>query len=471
MKKVIRFLKYHFEDPNLFRLILLVAASATLIIVINFYTIRIMSSVRAYIYGESQYSKGEKDAAQNLILFLNTEESKYYNAFLKNIQIPQGDSLAREKLSANAPSNEVRSGFLKGMNDPADIDNLIWLFRHFKRMPLMKIPIENWKKGDSLIYQKYLIGNRVNRLIESDHSNEQKNILLKEILENSNQLTLRERAFSESLGRSSRQVGSYLLFFNIVFTVLVFINTNAYASRVFSKLSIQNTELMATNLELDKFVYSASHDLRAPISSLKGLVAISKMEKDPEALQHYLALMEKTLDKQDMFIKDIIDFSRNKKLKIAWEEIDLSKLIDESIDEHVYMPGAERIKINKDYQVQIIFSDSKRLSIVINNLISNAIKYLDPDKCENKLSIKTSLENHSVFIELEDNGIGIDEKNQPHIFNMFFVATANPKGTGLGLYITKETVDKLGGQITISSELMKGTRFTIQLPNKKELHP
>ncbi len=466
MKRFFEFVRFYFDDRYLLRLIFLIAISAMLVISTNYYTIKIMSSMRAYIYGESLYSKGEKDAAHNLILYLNTKDESYYQYFLENIAIPKGDSLARVKLQSGAPSSEVRSGFLKGMNHPDDIDDMIWLFQNFQNTFFMKVPILNWEKGDSLIYQKFILGKRIKQFIESKTLEEDtKNSLLKEVIENSKQLTVNERAFSQSLGETSRKVGLYLLVFNVVFTILIFVNANAYASHIFLKLKNRNVELLETNQELDKFVYSASHDLRAPISSLKGLVNIAKLEQDPQTLQEYFSLMQKTLDKQDLFIKDIIDFSRNKKLAVVKELVNLDQLIDDAINEHSYMPNALQIKIQKDYGLQTIQSDSKRLSIIMNNLISNAIKYCDPNKRVNTLTIKTYGIKQSACLEVSDNGVGIDMKYQSQVFDMFFVATNNPKGTGLGLYITKETVDKLGGSIVMTSEINRGTRFVILLPN------
>jgi signal transduction histidine kinase len=468
MNRIFNFIKYHFDDKHLSRLILLISISAALMIGINYYTIKIMSSTRAYINGESQYSKGEKDASQNLILYIDTEEDKYYEWFIENLKIPQGDSVARVNLLARGPIEKIKSGFLAGKNHPEDLNDMIWLFNSFSTTSFMKGPIQNWSEGDSLVYQKYLIGQKVKLALDrNDNSPENKTSLLKEVLQNSNQLTLKENAFSHSLGNTSRKIGRYLLYFNIAFTLLIAITTKVYASHVYGKIRIKNAELTRANLELDKFAYSASHDLRAPISSLKGLVLLSKSENDPIIIQQYLELMTKTLDKQDSFIKDIINFSRNKKSEIIIESVDLEKVIDESISEHSHMPKASEITIQKEFNVTTVLSDPRRLSIIINNLVSNAFKYYDPDKTEKLLRIKTNLSEGFIIIEFEDNGIGIDEKNQPHIFDMFYVASTNSKGIGIGLYITKETVEKLKGTIAIQSTIKQGTRITIKLPSEK----
>jgi signal transduction histidine kinase len=244
----------------------------------------------------------------------------------------------------------------------------------------------------------------------------------------------------------------------------IFASIKLHAYRILTKLNSRNLELSNTNNELDKFVYSASHDLRAPISSLKGLVSISKFENDPVKLQSYFDLMNQTLDKQDQFIKDIIDYSLNKKNELNLVPVNLSVMIDEAVNEHLYMPGASEIKITKELTAMEIQSDPKRLSIVINNLISNAFKYQDFSKSEKTLIIRSRTADGDAFIEVEDNGIGIPPKHHAHIFEMFYVVTAGSKGSGLGLYITKETINKLGGDIFVSSKINFGTKFTIRLP-------
>jgi signal transduction histidine kinase len=132
------------------------------------------------------------------------------------------------------------------------------------------------------------------------------------------------------------------------------------------------------------------------------------------------------------------------------------------------MPGAKEIKITKELSSEEILSDPKRLSIVLNNLISNAFKYQDHTKKEKTISIRTKKLQHNVILEMEDNGIGIPSKHQTHIFEMFYVVNTDSKGSGLGLYITKETINKLGGDIFVSSRINFGTKFTIRLPQPHE---
>ncbi|WP_375559208.1 sensor histidine kinase [Bernardetia sp. OM2101] len=228
----------------------------------------------------------------------------------------------------------------------------------------------------------------------------------------------------------------------------------------------KNAELSKTNQELDNFVYSVSHDLRAPISSVLGLIAISKLENDPIQLKHYETLKEKSLLKLDSFIKDILDYSRNSRVEITPQKINLQDYLLQLIQEFEYLPKA------KDFEVEIIISqtddfqtDLYRISIIFNNLISNAFRYSDAQKDKRFLKIYGEVKQEKACIFIEDNGIGISEEHQQKIFEMFYRASENSQGSGLGLYILKETLEKIQGTIKVSSEVGKGTSFYLEFPN------
>ena len=111
------------------------------------------------------------------------------------------------------------------------------------------------------------------------------------------------------------------------------------------------------------------------------------------------------------------------------------------------------------------YADYYRVSVILNNLISNAIKYHDQNKENPFLHIDVSVAEERVLMKFEDNGIGIDKQLLPKIFNMFFRATTAKDGSGLGLYIVKEAVEKLQAKIEIQSELGVGTSFLLRIPN------
>jgi signal transduction histidine kinase len=231
-------------------------------------------------------------------------------------------------------------------------------------------------------------------------------------------------------------------------------------------LKKQNEELIKINAELDRFVYSASHDLRAPLMSVKGLINMIKLDPEKKNTEQYLKLIEKSVNKLDNFISDIINYSRNSRMDILPMEINFEELVQESIDSLKYMEGAEQVKSIRHFHIQKPFhSDYSRLLIVFNNIVTNAVRYRDVRKQGSHIKIEIETNEKRAIIRFSDNGIGIQEEYVDKIFKMFFRANADSKGSGLGLYIVKGAIDKLHGNINVSSILGKGTVFTIEIPN------
>ncbi len=234
------------------------------------------------------------------------------------------------------------------------------------------------------------------------------------------------------------------------------------------ELRKQNKQLRKTNQELDNFVYRVSHDLKAPIASVKGLVNLARLEIDEEVrVEQCLNMIEQCVEKLDVFILDILDYSRNARLNIIPEEIELKKLVEEVFRDLNYFDNFMKVRKILDFKEDtIILSDRRRLDFIFNNLISNAVRFSDMHKEDPFLRISVKESDDTYEISLEDNGIGIEEKYLDKIFNMFFRATEQRTGSGLGLYIVKEAVDKLDGSITVSSVYGMGSVFTLTLPRK-----
>jgi PAS domain S-box-containing protein len=235
------------------------------------------------------------------------------------------------------------------------------------------------------------------------------------------------------------------------------------------RLEIQNEELHKTNSELDRFVYSTSHDLRAPLKSMLGLIGIVKRSEEPSNTDQMtrLEMLNDSVVRLDSFIEDILNYSRNTRIDVVKEEINFEEIIEEIIISHKFMEGVNELKplVEIDQKEKFI-SDKKRIIVIFNNIISNAIKYKDTSKEESFVSISVECDSEKAMITIKDNGIGIAEEKQEKVFDMFYRATKLSTGSGLGMYIVKETLEKLGGSITLESGLNRGTKFSIQIPNQ-----
>jgi signal transduction histidine kinase len=228
-----------------------------------------------------------------------------------------------------------------------------------------------------------------------------------------------------------------------------------------------NLLLSRTNAELDRFVYSTSHDLRAPLSSIMGLIDITIDSQNPSEVKRYLGLMKDRVQALDHFIKDITDYSRNNRLEVKREQIKLADVAQEVWESLKFSRDAENI----DFQINIsndvyIESDKSRLMVIISNLISNAVRYHDLKKQNQYIKLHYHMNGRVAYIKVEDNGQGIASEYHSKIFDMFFRANEHSKGSGLGLYIVKEALMKLSGSIHLESKPGVGSTFTIMLPTR-----
>lgn len=230
------------------------------------------------------------------------------------------------------------------------------------------------------------------------------------------------------------------------------------------EVKIKNSNLEKTNAELDRFFYSTSHDLRSPLLSIKGLVNITRNETVDKKVIRYLDMMTERADRLDLFIRDIIDYSKNTRTEVSRDLVDVVRLVDEVNDNFQFLEGAASIVIKNDIQIDSVIVDKTRLTVILNNLISNAIKYHRQEGVNKWIKVNIHGASNELTIVIADNGVGISEEKQTKIFDMFYRGTETSKGSGLGLYIVKETIEKMKGSVRVESTEGKGTSFIVKLP-------
>lgn len=224
-------------------------------------------------------------------------------------------------------------------------------------------------------------------------------------------------------------------------------------------------ELQIRNTELDNFVYKVSHDLRAPLSSILGLVNLANLESNDDDPRMYLQLIGKKVGQLDKFIGDVLSHSKNLKVEINIQDIDFTHLIHQAFSDLSYLNGADTVVKTIHVEGAKFRSDPWRISEIFRNLVSNAIKYRKLTEPETHININIQVSSVMATIEFSDSGIGISEDNLPKIFEMFYRAAEQSEGSGIGLYIVKNAVDKLGGSLDVKSKAGEGTTFIVSLPN------
>jgi PAS domain S-box-containing protein len=230
----------------------------------------------------------------------------------------------------------------------------------------------------------------------------------------------------------------------------------------------KNEELKKINTELDNFVYSVSHDLRSPLLSIKGILElILKTTVLDEKITNYLNLAKTSTIRLDGTIQEILEYSKNARYELELEVFNVQELVQQIYDD---LKFTDNMAVNFEMDIQgspIIYSDKKRCNTLLKNLIGNSVKYKRNNIDNSFVKFSINITHDNIQMLVVDNGMGISELSIGKVFDMFYRGTKLSVGTGLGLYICKEIVNKLHGEISVKSQLNIGTTFEINIPKIK----
>lgn len=239
-----------------------------------------------------------------------------------------------------------------------------------------------------------------------------------------------------------------------------------------TELNQMNRELILTEKklldkisELDLFFYRSSHDLKGPLASMQGLLKLALRDvKDPAAL-NYLGMLRQTSDKLDHILLGLLEVLRITRGEDKAEPVVIETLVHEVIAGFEHLSGRGEVKIEEEINVRRPLSCNRAaLRSVIQNLLHNAIMYRKAGHASSWARITAEDKGKEIVIEISDNGVGIPDDLQEKVFDIFFRAHSSSQGSGLGLYIVKNALDKMQGTISIKSISGKGSTFTIRLP-------
>lgn len=236
---------------------------------------------------------------------------------------------------------------------------------------------------------------------------------------------------------------------------------------VTSMLSVKNVELQKAYNELEKFAYSVTHDIRGPLLSILGATDVAQYIDDIEEIKEMLRLMEKSVKKLDAFILNIHDYYSLKQGELQIKEIKFEDIVKEQAEAFKITMALKSITFKTNIeQVEPFRTDEMSLKIILNNLLSNAFKYQRKNNPDKQVTLDVKVKKGIANIQIKDNGIGILERHLGDIFNMFFRATAEEVGSGIGLYNVKDAVTKLVGEIQVTSVFDEGTTFYVTIPTR-----
>jgi PAS domain S-box-containing protein len=237
---------------------------------------------------------------------------------------------------------------------------------------------------------------------------------------------------------------------------------NLESSRL--ELSSKNEELRQINNDLDNFIYTASHDLKAPISNLEGLINLLQIktgDKLSEPEKKIISLIEVSVSKLRRTIVDLTEITKvQKELQAEAEPVQMEEVLKDVETDISQLIKESDARITTSFEVATIRFARKNIRSILYNLLTNSIKYRSPDRIP-EIHIRTQQKDSYMLLSFADNGLGIQADQIEKIFLMFKRVHTHVEGSGIGLYIVKRIIENNGGKIDVQSEPGKGTTFNM----------
>lgn len=460
-------LQHHRKNTLKIGAIILLAS--VLIILLNFYSFRMLTGLRAFVNGESQYAKGQLYATVALNQYVDSGNETDFKKFEREIAVPVGDSIARVMILGNKPYKEVAPVLIRARNHPEDLRNMIWLFKRFHNVSYMKDAMEEWRAGDRHIIRLISEADRFHRSYqEGKVDGPARAAFRKTVTDLSARMRVHQERFSNILGEASRDLASWLFIANLSLVCLILLATAWYATAAFRQLVESRERVRKQSRITEEFLSIASHELKTPLTTLKASLQVlerqSRKMESVHGLHPFVCNSVKQAERLSGLVTDLLDLTRIQAGKLVMKPVTfrLDELIASVLEESRLLYVQELVP--ESLPVAWVNADYNRIQQVLVNLISNAAKY---SPVESRIMVSMSVHENSVRVKVRDFGPGISESKAPYIFDRFFrlkEAESVAQGLGLGLYICKEIVRNHNGSIGLDTSEGPGSTFWFTLP-------
>ncbi len=227
-------------------------------------------------------------------------------------------------------------------------------------------------------------------------------------------------------------------------------------------------ELNYKSKELETFIYRSSHDLKGPLASIMGITDIAEKDIDDQLGRKYFKMIRSSAERLNHILVSLSDLVRLRNSKITFELIDINELIEDLIIKFKLPSSKNRVDIEASIEpIEGFYSNRTLLTSVLTNVIDNSIQFRKRnERIQSFVKINVRNMESGLSITVEDNGLGIPKNLINKIFDMFEKASVHSTGAGLGLYITKTSIDHLKGAVAVESTEGEGTRMKLYFPNQ-----
>lgn len=456
--------------------LLVVAVCACVVLtVFNYNTIKVVSSMNSYISGESTYSKHQKEGVRHLMTYLIYEDTMEYVLFLKHIAVPASAGDGFRGLLGTDSDSQITGSLSIGPSIPENVENIIWLYKGFGHYNFMKEAIHIWRQADTLINKLIILGSEINHsmpIMATEADSLLRLSFFNEINYLSNELTVKEQEFSTVMGRVGRKSARILFWVNAIVITIMLTSVVVFSDMLIQKLQKSQVKLekinagfVATNDKLNNFIFATSHELKAPINNLQGLLNLLFMipATDPvqESIRNKMNASIVVLNSNINRIEQLMLIDSKPDTDVV--EINLQQLLFQILEEQSEFIETAKISVVTHFEIAVVHYSESGIKEILLNLLSNSIKYKSPDR-PGKIEISTYLKDDFLVLRFADNGLGMDVAlHGDLIFGLFKRFHKNLSGSGVGLYLVKQIVERNGGKIKAQSEIGVGTIFKLFL--------
>ena len=449
-------------------------------------SMQMLGAVRAYVGAESLWSKARAGAVQHLLKYAESGQASELVAFEAALVVPDGDRQARLAIQ-DGPVDWARGrqGFLAGGSHPADVDAMLVLLLCFGESWLFEEPRSAWIRGDGLLAQLREVAGRLQALELSPESLAQREVAIARIQALNTALLEEEKRFIASLNRAARQAewllqigmvgvvalisGGYLM---LIRRLLMRQHAHEADEQTRAQLALQRDAAHQVADSQRAFLSRLSHELRTPLNAILGFAQLLSMEQASQGLSsaqkqqvHWILRAGRQLL---ALVEEVMDISKveSGELRMRPQPVVLQDVLRDCLPLVDGVRQARQLHIVDQLPAEplIAQADPHRLQQVFINLLSNACKY---NREGGTITLSARLEGDRVVASIRDSGPGLSPTEQAELFQAFKRVgrqAAEVEGTGLGLYIVRQLLSHMNGQVWVQSQPGEGSCFNVRLP-------
>jgi len=446
----------------------------SLVVMLGFAGMAVSNVARAYVAGEAQYSKAQKEAVISLMRYVQSGSDADFAMFRAALEAPKGDQAARYALeSTPADFRAARAGFLRGRNASADIPAIISGFVVMRRWAPFARAVESWREGDRQFMALEQLGERIRRGGSTDA---EKAAYLAEAGALDRSASAHERQFSDQMGRVAR-LAAGLAYAAVAGLSLAVCAIGVWVAWRVHKVWVRTSEALAeardraeqANRAKSDFLANVSHEIRTPLNGVLGMVQIMRREEREAGQRQRLDVIADAGQTLLSVLDGVLDLSKIDagRLEVELQPFDVEEVVRLATAAHAAMAEQSDVRFSVEWHPEargIWCGDGGKLRQVLSNLVSNAQKFT----ARGSIALRIAPTSDGLGFEVADTGLGIADDKQALVFEPFTQADASMTrrfgGTGLGLAICRQFVRLMGGDLRLRSQSGVGSTFSFELP-------